>query len=97
LRNNFSTGRCRGLDTKGKGGEAGHPDAFCGHGVRVGVESGTRGKVSFPIGLVMCPTDLQRYKRLLLARKPGYRQLGYAFEANVKMFRGADWLVGDDT
>jgi len=74
----------------------------------VGVESGTRGKVSFPRELVICTTDLQRYKRLLLisgagcylpraTRKPGYRQLGYAFKANGKMVRGADWSAGDET
>jgi hypothetical protein len=58
----------------------------------------------------MCPTDLQRYKTLLLdkrrelsfaqgdtqARVPGYRQLGYAFQANGKMFRRADWSAGDE-
>jgi hypothetical protein len=74
----------------------------------MGVESGTRGKVSFPSGLVMCPTNLQRYNRLLLDKR---RELSFAqgdtharvpaariaFKANGKMVRGADWSAGDET
>jgi hypothetical protein len=29
--------------------------------------------------------------------RAGYRQLGYAFKANGKMFRVADWSAGDET
>lgn len=44
-------------------------DARCGHGVRVGVECGTSGKVSFLRGRVMGPADLRRYHRLLLKKQ----------------------------
>src|SRR6266478_5758812 len=54
-----------------RGAKVGDTDARCGHGVRVGVECGAIGKVSFHRGRVMVPADLRRYHRLLLKKQCG--------------------------
>jgi len=72
--------------------KAGDTDARCGHGVRVGVECGAIGKVSFHRGSVMGPADLQRYSNLLLEKR---RDLSSAQGEAQSRVPAAGGLQGD--
>jgi DnaK suppressor protein len=73
-------------------GSSGDTDTCCGHGVRVGVECGAIGKVSFHRGQVMGPADLQRYHSLLLKKQ---HELSSALSEAYSRVPAAGSLQGD--